>query len=162
MTKSDSWYKQFWPWFLIFFPLLAVVAGIATLFIALDKKPVMVEDEYYKKGKAINLDLSKYRKAKELNLAFNATFTSEDFILKSITSDTEELAAIKVNLYHPTQDVKDRVFMITADAAGNYRHRFEKEISGPWDMTISAFDNSWKIKKRISLPSSESIDFSAN
>ena len=38
----EPWYRQGWPWFLIAFPATAVVAGIATLVIAIQTFDGMV------------------------------------------------------------------------------------------------------------------------
>lgn len=34
-TDTRPWYRQFWPWFIIALPAISVVAGIATLVIAI-------------------------------------------------------------------------------------------------------------------------------
>ncbi len=39
------WYKQFWPWFIIMLPASAVVASVATLFIAINNPDYMVIEE---------------------------------------------------------------------------------------------------------------------
>ncbi len=68
------WYKQFWPWFLIALPLIVVIATVYRISLLLDNKVNLVAEDYYKKGKGINVDLTKINVAKELGL--NATVSS--------------------------------------------------------------------------------------
>ena len=63
------WYKQFWPWFLIFFPATAVIAGIITIIIAIKTDDGLVKDDYYKAGLAINQTLERKQKAHDLGLS---------------------------------------------------------------------------------------------
>ncbi len=43
-TDSKPWYKQFWPWFIMFIPACGVVAGITTVIIASHNPPQMTQD----------------------------------------------------------------------------------------------------------------------
>ncbi len=60
MGNSDShsieprpWYREPWPWVLIALPLLAVVAGFATLWLALSNPDyLVVDDEEYDRIKS--------------------------------------------------------------------------------------------------------------
>jgi hypothetical protein len=42
MEDDKPWYKQFWPWFVFALPAIAVIAGITTVIIAMDHRPVVV------------------------------------------------------------------------------------------------------------------------
>ena len=48
--EQKPWYRQFWPWFIIFLPFSAVVAGIVTLVIALKNPDYLVVDEEQYQG----------------------------------------------------------------------------------------------------------------
>lgn len=52
------WYRQFWPWFLIVPPAVAVLAGIATLVIALKNPHHLVVEDYYRQGLLYNHKLA--------------------------------------------------------------------------------------------------------
>lgn len=56
-TDEFPWYRQFWPWFLIFLPASAVIASFATLFIALNNPDPLVRDDWYEHGANINRTL---------------------------------------------------------------------------------------------------------
>src|SRR5690348_1011427 len=68
--KSDiqPWYKEPWPWFLMFGPFVVVVAGFTTAWLAIRSNDGLVADDYYKQGLAINQQLQRDHKAGELGL----------------------------------------------------------------------------------------------
>lgn len=49
-TTEISWYKQFWPWFLIVLPTAAVIASFVTLYIAFKYADQPVHDDYVQHG----------------------------------------------------------------------------------------------------------------
>ena len=67
-TQTTPWYKQFWPWFLLFLPACAVVASISTFIIAQKNSPSLVIKNYYKEGLAFNSKAKLLTKAKELGI----------------------------------------------------------------------------------------------
>ncbi|MGI2261569.1 FixH family protein [Shewanella sp. GXUN23E] len=152
MSPIQPWYKQFWPWFLIVLPLCAVVASLATMKIALDNKDSLVAEEYYKEGKAINMDLRKNKYAKQLGMQFTLDVTDG---MLSITQHGGPAyqAALSVELYHPTLADKDIKLMATADASGVYRVTLDEPISGNWEVRLESYDSQWRLHKRLDLKS---------
>ncbi|KFK56602.1 CcoH, partial [Vibrio vulnificus] len=67
--------KQFWRWFLIILPLKVVVSTIVTVEIFSQNSVPLVAEDYYKKGKEINIHISNLNVAKELGL--NTTVSSD-------------------------------------------------------------------------------------
>jgi len=65
---------------------------------------------------------------------------------------------LNVNFFHPTLEDKDFYLALTPDGNGYFRHAFDKNISGKWKITITSFENNWKIQDTISLPQSDFID----
>ena len=57
------------PWLLISLPASAVVAGFITLWLAATTNNSLVVDDYYKEGKAINLQLARDRVASQMGLS---------------------------------------------------------------------------------------------
>jgi len=55
-------------WMVIFFPALAVVAGLTTVYIAVVTSDGLVEDDYYKQGLQINRVIDRDRRASDLGL----------------------------------------------------------------------------------------------
>lgn len=149
-NKNESWYTQFWPWFLILLPLSVVVAAISTFVIATDNKPNMVVDDYYKKGKAINVDLSLIRRAKELGI--NASVTQSENNLSIVLNNVSDKSAITLYLHHATLARRDLVQMLTANADGVYIFENKKPLAGKWRIRIEPFDKKWRIEDPIVFP----------
>ena len=62
MNKHEPkrpWYREPWVWLMIAFPMTAVIAGMTTIYLAVSTADGLVVDDYYKRGKAINMDLAR-------------------------------------------------------------------------------------------------------
>jgi len=161
---KTSWYKEPWAWFIFTLPAIAVVAGITTYFIANHNPDPMVVGDYYKKGKAINLELSKMKQAQKLGISFDFKLSTHDLVIIP-TGIEKTFSKLNVNFYHPTLDTKDFSLSLTPDGNGYFRHYFDSPIDGKWQVTITPFENHWKIQKTIYTPQADVyqgkvIDFS--
>ncbi|WP_298943002.1 FixH family protein [uncultured Psychromonas sp.] len=148
---KKSWFKQFWPWFLIILPMAAVVAGISTFIIASDNKPDMVVDDYYKTGKAINADLSLLTNAKKLGLSAEVVQQADGLLIKMKGLETN--TSISFSLFHSTQSKRDKLSMLTADAEGNYHFETDQPLEGKWSLRLEPFDKKWRLEKKVIFPS---------
>ena len=156
--QPTPWYKNFWPWFLIFFPLAAIIGCISLFITAIGNGPDMVVDDYYKKGKAINIELSKTRLAQKLGMKFAIKLDNNELVIKP-TGIEKVFPLLNVNFYHPTLEKNDFYLSLTPDGNGYFRHRFDKTVTGKWQVTITPFEDSWKIQNTIYLPHSGKMKF---
>ncbi|PKF62573.1 hypothetical protein CW745_03890 [Psychromonas sp. psych-6C06] len=150
IDKKKSWFKQFWPWFLIGLPMVAVVGSINLLFTAMDNKPDMVVDDYYTEGKAINNDFALIKHAKTLNIHASIKQTEDGLLITF--EGLQDRSSISLSLFHATLANKDISRMLTADANGNYYFKSEQDLTGKWKLRIEPFDKSWRLQKTITLP----------
>lgn len=157
MIMKHPWYKEPWAWLVFFLPFSAVVAGITTLFIANHEPDPLVVGEYYKKGKAINVELKKIKQAQKLGMAFELKFDQQNLVIKP-TGIEKSFPVLNVNFYHPTLADKDFYLALTPDANGFYRQYIEQNIDGKWRITLSSFENTWKIEQVIALPQANFIE----
>lgn len=146
------WYRQFWPWFIIAFPSTAVIAGIATAIIASKDGVNLVAEDYYKQGKEINQDLSKFDRAAALDIRFALSVTDNQLTLKPLSGDIPAGQALYLSLFHPTLAGRDSEHLITADASGTYRFHFDQPQVGKWHIRIDAFDHEWRLQETVQLP----------
>jgi hypothetical protein len=151
---SKPWYKQFWPWFLMSLPFSVVIAMIITLSIASQYSNPMVVDDYYKKGRGINAEVAKVEAAQALNISFDFQQRGQQFELSYHSGAPQQLTALKIAFYHSTQAERDFTVTLSADANGVFRGELPNNASGKWTLTITPFDNSWRLSQQIMLPSS--------
>jgi len=170
------WYKEPWAWLVFILPFTAVVAGIATYIIANHEPDALVIGEYYKEGKTINMQLAKVKQAQKLGVKFDLKYTNNRLHIKA-TGIEKEFPLLNINFFHPTQEHKDFYLALTPDGNGDFRHDFsqnplsEEETSqnnpqsslpnnldGKWRITISPFQDHWKIQNTLTFPQVEFIE----
>jgi uncharacterized protein len=165
MSSSDSrqdalpWYRQFWPWFLMLIPAVAVLGGVATLLIAMSEPDGLVADDYYKSGLAINQDLSRDARARELGLSAQAVLDPD---LGSVAITVHSgvplgVDRLRLSLVHPTRAGTD----VSVDLRRVHDQSFAAEIGalapGRWHVVIEPLDSTWRLRGRISLPGQTSM-----
>ena len=146
--NNEAWYKNPWVWVIIFFPVLAVVAGIATVIITSQNQPEMVVDDYYKKGKGINQELTLYNKAEAVGIKLELKAQSGIIQVKA----NQSLPAIKLQMIHSTLADRDFNLVLTPNAVGSLSGSTEQVLTGKWKAILMPMDESWKVKNTVSFP----------
>ncbi len=151
------WYRQFWPWFLIALPLSVIIASFITVFIFSKHQVSLVAEDYYKKGKAINLELTRLAKADELNISAVMAVKDNQIVIALDKGHLKYFPPIKVIFQHRTLVDQDISQMVNADATGHYRLSLDNPLTGPWYIEINAFDKLWALNNRAHFPLSNEI-----
>lgn len=154
---TEKWYKQFWPWFLIIVPSASISMGVVIVYIAVTTEHSMVSDDYYKEGKAINVSLRKKQHAKQLNLIAGLEILQDSVQVKFKQALPPDPTAIKLDFFHSTLEDKDFFVMLTRDALGVYKGILPASPDGKWRLTITPFDESWKIRQQVTFPVSGEV-----
>ncbi|MGR5233338.1 FixH family protein [Vibrio rotiferianus] len=151
------WYKQFWPWFLIILPLTVVVWTVVTVVVFANNSVSLVAEDYYKKGKGINIDISKMNVAHDLGL--NATVSSDKntVVIAFNKGELPHFPALTATFTHRTLPDRDFTKLLTADAKGNYRLTPEDSIQGPWFVELEPHNKEWMIQGRVEFPAQPTI-----
>ena len=155
---KTSWYKEPWAWLVFGLPCVAVVASISTYIIANTNPDTLVIGDYYKKGKSINLEVSKVKMAQKLGMKFSLKLANNELIIKPIGIE-KRFPLLNLSFFHPTLEKKDFYLSLTPDGNGFFRHHFSEKVSGKWKLTITPFENHWKIQDTIILPQADFINF---
>ncbi|AMG04502.1 FixH family protein [Vibrio mimicus] len=148
------WYKQFWPWFLIILPLTVVIWTVVTVIVFANNSVSLVTEDYYKKGKGINIDLTKINVAKELGLQATVHSEGSTVIIEFDKGQLTHFPAIQAMFAHRTLPDRDFSQLITADAKGVYRVKLDSELQGPWFIELTPHDGQWLLQGRVTFPSS--------
>ena len=154
-SPHPPWYKQFWPWFLIFFPATAVVAGIITVIIAVKTDDGLVKDDYYKAGLAINQTLERKQKARELNLNASVYWDklTQTITLKLTGKISEPPPRLTMQLAHATVANHDQtITLYLAPDKKSYTGRIKMVKSGSWLIILQPEEKNWRINGRVKLP----------
>ena len=156
--QDKPWYRQVWPWVLISIPFSVVIAMAITLTIAsrYGDNP-MVVDDYYKKGRGINAEVEKVVQAQQLGISFEFNHDQEQFSLRYASGQPEQLTALRLNFYHSTLADRDTEIVVTADANGVFRGQLPSQLEGKWTLTITPFDQSWRLSQMIRLPTARTL-----
>jgi len=148
--STTPWYKQFWPWFLIFLPLTAVVAGITTFIIAQNNQPELVSSNSYKEGLAININKKLQSNAKKIGIT-DEVFVGPTTFTLHLTGLKSQLAYIQLKLRHSTISQHDKTLKLIRISDGVFQAPFILPIEGKWYLTIHDPDNTWEIYKSQQL-----------
>lgn len=117
-ADERPWYRQPWPWFLISLPAIAVVGGLATYFIAARGFDGPVVADYYKQGLAINEELGRSARARELGIEAQVMLgglaAGEQVRIElSSTRPLPPEAALRLRLVHPGRRDADRMAVLS-------------------------------------------------
>lgn len=152
-TQPTPWYRQFWPWFVMTPPLTAVIAGIATVFIAAHDPDGLVADDYYKQGLAINDELGRDRRAAELGLSALARLETGDRLMLTIDGSTQARTDdIALRMVHPTRPNLDRTLSLTREGGGRWSATLDNIAPGHWHLLLDSAAGEWRLTGRLAIP----------
>ncbi len=159
---EPPWYRQFWPWFLITLPTIAVIASITTLWIAMQQDTGLMSDNYYKDGININNELARQSLARTANITARLQFTDqEQKVLLYIQGDIKLPPQLELELSAPLHSAKDRLLTLKSMSQSLYQAKLDNIDPGYYYLKLYPATNNWIIKKKIYLPANNIIVLSA-
>ena len=151
------WYKQFWPWFLIALPLSVVIGTGYRISLLMDNQVNLVAEDYYKKGKGINVDLTKINVARELGLNASVSSAGDTILIKFQKGQLPHYPALTATFTHRTLPDRDFEKLLTADAKGTYRLTLDHDVQGPWFVELQPHDQAWMVQGRVTFPTETDV-----
>ena len=161
-AKRSPWYREPWPWFLASLPATAVVAGLATVWIAATNSDGLVVGDYYKAGLAINQTLARDDTARAMQLV--ATLREADGAL-SLTLAGKLPAwpeQVQLTLAHPTRPGMDQTLTLHHAGAGQYRAALPLLASGKWHVQIASPAGNWRLAGVLHTPFDAAVTLAAS
>ena len=156
------WYREPWPWILISLPATAVVAGIATVWIAATNADGLVVGDYYKAGLAINQTLARDEAARRQ--ALSASISQADGTL-SLRLDGRPQAypeQLALTLAHPTRPGMDQAIALHHAGDGRYRAALPAMAAGKWHAELTDPAAAWRLAGVLHTPLDQPVTLTAS
>ncbi|MBU4499622.1 MAG: FixH family protein [Gammaproteobacteria bacterium] len=156
------WYREFWPWFLMSLPATAVIAGVATVVIAIQSADGMVVGDYYKAGLAINQTLARDDAAYTMGLT--ATINSKDgMLLLNLGGRLPRYPdQLSLTLAHPTRSGLDQVLTLVHAGGSHYRVALPAMPAGKWQLHLADAPSTWRLSGIVHTPLNQPVTLSAS
>lgn len=160
--SNVPWYRQLWPWFLIFFPLTAVIAGGVTLWLAVKTSDGLVVDDYYKQGLAIKQTMERSDKARGLGLDAHLVLKGREVAIELNALDVSNPPpSIRLTLSHPTRGGMDQELLMVRTARG-YLGELAPFSNGRWNIQIEDELRTWRLNGAINFPMENEVRINAS
>jgi hypothetical protein len=135
------WYKEPWPWILMAPPAAAVLAGIATIWIAVATSDGLVAEDYYKQGLALNKVIAREERARELGISASIQVSAGRI---RVLLEGAAPPALFVHLAHRTRAGFDQRLRLARVGAA-YEAEWTPLAPGGWRATIEDPQGDWRI-----------------
>ena len=156
------WYRQFWPWFLICLPAVAVAASIASLVIALKNADSLVREDWSEAGDGINAELALEREARARDVSVTITLDPAAARL-AVTLDgrVDALERLELDLRHPTDASRDVSLTLDGDQPRRFVGDASAAMVGSWYLTVAPPGREWLLRKRVWLAAGDATRVAA-
>jgi len=141
-----------------------ILAGAYTSWLAFSSPDAMVVDDYYRQGKAINLDLRRVRAAAGLGVSFHGRYDAAAGVMQgALTTFGAPLAGkIRLHFIHPTRPDKDRQLEAQSDAHGRLNIDLPALEKTHWQISLESEQRLWRLSGAWHWPQQQTIDLQAD
>lgn len=146
------WHKEYYVWFIIFFPMLAVVAGIYTIYLAVSTDDGLVVDDYYKKGLEINRTLERDQAATDYGLEADIMLNPQlkEVVVTLSANDTFSYPQkLSVGFLNATRAGEDQQVNLIFTGNQTYRGNLEPLRVGKWYVQIE--QDEWRLTQLLQI-----------
>ena len=152
-NQNVPWYREPWVWLVIAIPGVAVVFGLYMLQFSIRTYDGLVVDDYYRRGKEINLVLARDMAAARYGLAGEFRLDYQKNTV-AMTLSAQHLSAwprqINLSFLHPTRSGEDRRVQLNRTPAGGYFALLPELHPGRWHVQVES-DN-WRMVGTLRVP----------
>jgi hypothetical protein len=143
-------------------PAASVVLGVILITTAIRNPAILVVDNYYAEGRAINRSLEQDQRAQQMGIAARLAVSSGNVV--ATVSNIPD-AALRLAVYHATDELRDRHFILLPDTAENTFSPASADDSrllidilnsqGSWYFELKGESEQWRLRHRFTTPVSE-------
>jgi hypothetical protein len=152
MNKSNlnilprPWHLEPWPWILMSGPAVVIVAGFATLWLAIASDDGLVAEDYYRRGLAINQTLSRGQAARDLGLSAEVVLNDAVGRVSVTMHGARSLPdVLQLGLVHPTRAIADQKLELRKVADGSYVGVLTAPVGGRRVVLIEDIARHWRL-----------------
>lgn len=158
---TRPWYRQAWPWFLISLPATAIVAGIATLVLAVRSYDGLVADDYYKQGLSINKRLAGEQLAASLGLEGRLQVAGRRVELRLQGREGVALpTTLHLSVISPVRAGGDSLLKL--ERQGDvYVAAWPPVADGHWNLLLEDPSSGWRVRGQMVLPAAQAVKLAA-
>jgi len=160
---AAPWYTQRWPWLLMLGPVLVILAGSYTMWLAYSRQDALVVDDYYKQGKAINQDLRRDRTAARLGMTAALQYAPANGNLSGAVASLKgaQQGVVQLHLIHATQPEKDLHFQMDLNAQGRFSVALPMLEKTRWQVVLEDQRRAWRLEGIWQWPQQSKLDLRA-
>lgn len=160
--ETKPWYKHSFVWFIIFFPALAIIAGIHMGYLAYTNKDGLVSDSYYKDGQRINERLAQDAQAQSLGLGAQLLLGDDQQSIRVILNQAQT-GNLTLKLSHPTRVGVDQTIALTPQGNKMYVGKLNSPLAlERWQLELSNPASNWRLVKEWQVLLGEPVNLSAS
>lgn len=156
---AKRWYREPWPWLLMAGPVIVIIAGFVTAWLAVRSSDGLVAEDYYKQGLAAGETLERSKRAEELGVGAALRLTGDRvevrLDMRSATG-ADVPAALLLTLSHPTRagiDQKARLQRMKDSYVGV----LNLPASGHWLVLVEDEARTWRVMASVMLPAAGEV-----
>lgn len=151
-SMQRVWWKEPMIWLVAGLPAIAVVASIATYFIAADKPDPLVNAGYHKEGMAPGKDTSREERAVALAIVGELAIQQGEARLTLRGRLDAMPASLELLLLHPTLADQDVRLQLKDQGRGVYAAPMPESGAGKRQWILEPNDQSWRLGGELTLP----------
>ena len=144
-AAAHPWYRDRWPWLLMAGPVIVVLAGFGTAWLAWSTDDGVVADDYYKRGLVINRELERAGRGEMLRLSAVLALAPDGAIRLELSGADGMAAApaVRARFANATRAGLDRTAALVRMADGTYSGRIVPLPSGRWLVAVET--DAWRL-----------------
>jgi hypothetical protein len=141
---ARRWYREPWPWLLMAGPFVAIVASLASAWLALKSDDGVVAQDYYKQGLRINQRLKHAAANPGRELGATITVGAGGAVRVHVEGGTGAAPqSLRLTLARPAASARDEIVILKPGADGDYVGVLGAQKPGRWIVTLES--GAWRL-----------------
>ncbi len=142
---SRRWYRELWPWLLMAGPFVAIVASLASAWLALKSDDGVVAQDYYQQGLRINQRLKHAAANPASELGATITVGAGGGVRVHMEGGGSGAApqSLRLTLARPAASARDEIVILMPGPDGDYVGVLGAQKPGRWIVTLES--GAWRL-----------------